>query len=44
VSEPLQLSEAIASPNAFSMVAVEGLQPSEVDSVDVGVTTGATTS
>jgi hypothetical protein len=40
VSEVLQLSEAVASPNAFSIVAVDGLHPSAVDSVDVGVTTG----
>jgi hypothetical protein len=40
VSTPLQLSEAVASPNAFSIVAEDGLHPSEVDSVEVGVTTG----
>jgi hypothetical protein len=40
VSAPLQLSEAVASPNAFSIVAVDGLHPSEVDSVEIGVTTG----
>jgi hypothetical protein len=41
VSAPLQLSEAVAPPNAPLIVAVDGLHPSDVDAVDVGVTTGA---
>ena len=41
VIAPLQLSEAAAPPSAASMVAVDGLHPSDVDAVDVGVTTGA---
>jgi hypothetical protein len=40
VSEPLQLSEAVALPRAASMVADDGLHPSAVDAVAVGVTTG----
>ena len=44
VSAPLQLSDAVAPPSAPSMVAVDGLHPSDVDAVDVGVTTGAVTS
>ena len=41
VNAPLQLSEAVALPSAASIVAVDGLHPSEVDVVAVGVTTGA---
>ncbi len=41
VNAPLQLSEAVAPPSAPSIVAVDGLHPSDVDAVDVGVTTGA---
>jgi hypothetical protein len=44
VSEPLQLSEAVAPPSAPLIVAVDGLHPSDVDAVDVGVTTGGVTS
>jgi hypothetical protein len=44
VSAPLQLSDAVAPPNAASIVAVDGLHPREVFAVDVGVTTGAVTS
>jgi hypothetical protein len=44
VSEPLQLSEAVAPPSAPLIVAVDGLHPSEVDAVEVGVTTGGVTS
>src|SRR4030095_11882551 len=44
VNAPLQLSEAVAPPSAASICAVVGLQPSEVDAVDVGVTTGGVTS
>ena len=40
VSAPLQLSEAVAPSNAPFIVAVDGLQPSDVDAVDDGVTTG----
>ena len=40
MSEPSQLSEAVAPPNAPSMVAELGLHPREVDAYDVGVTTG----
>ena len=40
VSAPLQLSEAVAPPNAPFIVAVDGLHPSDVDAVDVGVITG----
>ena len=38
---PLQLSEAIAPPNASLITAEEGLHPSDVDAVDVDETTGA---
>src|SRR5262249_61708631 len=41
VSTPLQLSDAVAPSNAASIVAVDGLHPSDVDAVDDGVTTGA---
>ena len=41
VNAPLQLSEAVALPSAASIVAVDGLHPSDVDVVAVGVTTGA---
>ena len=44
VRAPLQLSEAVAPPNAPFIVAVDGLHPSDVDAVDVGVTTGGVTS
>ena len=44
VSEPSQLSDAVALPRALLIVAVDGLQPSDVFTVDVGVTTGAVTS
>jgi hypothetical protein len=44
VSEPLQLSEAVAPPNAVLIVAVDGLHPSVVDEVELGVTTGLVTS
>ena len=44
VSTPLQLSEAVALPNAPLIVAVVGLQPRAVVAVDVGVITGAVTS
>jgi hypothetical protein len=37
----LQLSEAVAPSSAALIVAVDGLHPSAVDAVDVGVTTGA---
>jgi hypothetical protein len=40
VSAPLQLSEAVAPSSAPLIVAVDGLHPSDVDAVDVGVTTG----
>ena len=40
----LQLSEIVAPPSAASIVAVDGLQPRDVDAVDVGVTTGGTLS
>ena len=36
----MQLSEAVAPSNAALIVAVDGLHPSVVDAVDVGVTTG----
>ena len=38
------MSDAVALPSAASIVAVDGLQPSDVFAVDVGVTTGAVTS
>jgi hypothetical protein len=41
VNAPLQLSEAVAPSNARLIVAVDGLHPSDVDAVDVAVTTGA---
>src|SRR5262245_64696807 len=41
VSVPSQLSEAVALPRALLIVAVDGLHPSDVDSVRVGFTTGA---
>ena len=41
VNAPLQLSDAVALPSAASMVAVDGLHPSDVDEVALGVTTGA---
>ena len=41
VRAPLQLSEAVAPPSAALIVAVDGLHPSAVDDVAVGVTTGA---
>ena len=41
VSAPLQLSDAVAPPNAPLIVAVDGLHASVVDEVAVGVTTGA---
>ena len=41
VSAPLQLSEAVAPSSAASIVAVDGLHPSDVDAVELGVTTGA---
>jgi hypothetical protein len=44
VSTPPQLSEAVAPPSAASIVAEEGLHPSAVAEVDVGVTTGGVTS
>jgi hypothetical protein len=44
VSAPLQLSEAVAPPSPAFIVAVDGLHPSAVDTVDVGVTTGGVTS
>jgi hypothetical protein len=44
VRDPPQLSEAVAPPRAASIVAVVGLQPSAVDAVEVGVTTGGVTS
>ena len=34
------MSEAVALPNAASIVAVDGLQPIDVDTVAVGVTAG----
>ena len=37
----VQLSVAVAPPSEALIVAVEGLHPSDVDAVDVGVTTGA---
>jgi hypothetical protein len=40
VRAPSQLSEAVAPPNAPLIVADDGLHPSAVDAVDVGVTTG----
>ena len=40
MSAPLQLSEAVAPSNAALIVDVDGLHPSDVDAVDVGVTTG----
>ena len=40
MSAPLQLSEAVALPSALLIVEVDGLHPSAVDEVDVGVTTG----
>ena len=39
VSVPLQLSEAVAPPNALFIVAVDGLHPSEVEAVEVVVIT-----
>ena len=44
VRAPLQLSVAVAPPNAPSICAVVGLHPRAVDAVDDGVTTGAVTS
>jgi hypothetical protein len=44
VSAPLQLSEAVAPPSAASIVAEDGLHPSAVDAVAVGVTTGGVAS
>jgi hypothetical protein len=41
VRAPEQLSDAVAPPSAPLIVAVDGLHPSEVDAVEVGVTTGA---
>ena len=40
-SAPLQLSDPVALPRAASMIAVDGLQPSVVVAVEVGVITGA---
>jgi hypothetical protein len=40
VIAPRQLSDAVAPPSAPFIVAVDGLHPSDVDAVDVGVTTG----
>jgi hypothetical protein len=40
VSVPLQLSEAVALPNALVIIADDGLHPSDVDEVAVGVTSG----
>ena len=40
VNAPLQLSDAVAPSRASLIVAVDGLHPSDVDAVDVGVTTG----
>jgi hypothetical protein len=36
----LQLSEAVAPPSTLLIVAVDGLQPSAVDAVEVAVTIG----
>ena len=44
LSRPLQLSVAVAPPNAASIVAVDGLHPSDVETVDVGATCGGVTS
>ena len=44
VSEPLQLSVAVALPNPPSIVAEFGLHPSPVDDVADGVTVGGVTS
>jgi hypothetical protein len=41
VSEPLQLSDAIAPPNADSIVSVDGLHPSADEAVAVAVIIGA---
>jgi hypothetical protein len=41
VSAPLQLSDAVALPSAALIAAVDGLHPSDVDAVEIGVTTGA---
>jgi hypothetical protein len=40
----VQLSEAVAPPNAPLIVAVDGLHPRAVDAVEVGVTIGGVTS
>jgi hypothetical protein len=40
VITPEQLSDAVAPPNAASIVAVDGLHPSAVEEVAVGVTVG----
>jgi hypothetical protein len=44
VSVEGQLSVAVADPRAVLIVADEALHPSDVDAVDVGVTTGGVTS
>ena len=44
VNAPSQLSKAVAPSNAALIVAVDGLHPSDVDAVDVGVTTGGVAS
>jgi hypothetical protein len=44
VNAPAQLSEADAPPNVALIVAEDGLHPSDVDTVELAVITGAVTS